>query len=445
MNLNKLAKTVTYPLFSLWIHSRTKLSILQSYDMLNAVGIRFYRNRLFRRVLFQGIDWKRFSLKEDSLRKLIGTPKKMAHYREPIGIWFTIDSEEDFQDAPRVKNSDFFTYYSSCRDALLAVANQIATANKVKIALVPSFTCGTVHLPFLENGWKLIYYKINKDLTFNTEDVELKCKKYKPSLALFMEYSGMALSDNELNVIGRLKAAGCVTMVDRTQNIYSQKHSKEVDFYCTSLRKWFPCPDGAYLERNGDIPLPPAPPENVYNDAFAFSRSAMMFLNGAARNTKIEQYLSLANLFDQLSVGCVSQPARERNMSEYSKAVYFKERLNDEFYMHRRRENFEYIFHRTETYRTIRPVCTDLSRLTSAPFYYFVYTDNRKRLARYLRSKGVCAWIHYTKPYFFDTLDGESEYIYSHILSLPCDQRYSLNDMAVLCDALEKYEQEYAT
>ena len=429
--------------FSAKIRRKTKLSKLQSDELAQTLfralyamnGWRIWYNRMPLRVVY-AMDWKNFSLTEEKLLKLIGKPKYRTQYRQPIGMWYTIDSEESWQDAPRVENSDRVTYYASGREPFLAIANSLSPARKVVLA--PYFTCATVFQPFLENGWEIVYYKVTKELKIDTQDVQALFDAHRPSMAVFMEYGGTDLTEEELETIGRLKRAGCVTVVDRSQNLYSKRRDPEVDFYCGSLRKWYCIPDGGYLERNGELPLPPVPEAGTYNDVYAAACAAMMFVNGLAQRTKIAQYMELSFFFRKLSTSYVCcQPVRERNMWEYSKAVYLREQARDEIYQQRRMENFRYVSQRIQSLTVVRLVCPEP---TSAPFYVHVYTQDRQALSRYLRSKGISTWTYWSKPDIFGTLDAQTEYIFAHIVSLPCDQRYTLEDMEKLCDALEAYE-----
>lgn len=431
------------------IRRKTKLSELQSTELAGCLmnnlytfhGWRFWRYRVFLRLMLHQINWKEFRLTEKQFDHELREKTHRQNYREPLGLWFTIDSEETYAHAPQIQNTDNITYYASGREPILAVANQISGERKV--VLLPYFTCWTVYQPFLENGWQIVNYKVSRDLKMDLQDVKAAAQKHQPTMAVFMEYSGMDLTDEELEVVRQLKAAGCVTVVDRTQNIYSESRSEAVDFYCGSLRKWFCCPDGGYLERNGERPLPPAPPAEVYNDVYATACAAMMFANGLARKRKIPQYLKIGEFFRRLAATYVcGQPVRERNMSAYSKAVYLQERKKDGAYIQRRKENFAYLFHRITELTTIYPVSTDFSRFSSATLYFHIYAENRDQLSRYLRSKGIITLINWVKPKCLGELDEESEYIFRHILSLPCDQRYTQTDMQRLCDALEAYDSE---
>lgn len=448
--MKKFAKKIVMRRFSAKIEKKTKLSKVQSDELAETLirilyglnGLRFWRNRMYLRTVY-GIDWKRFSFTEETFQSLIGKPKYNPEYREPMGIWYTIDSEADYRDAPQVQNSDRITYYASGREPLLAVANHVAPERKV--VLLPFYTCGTVFQPFLENGWEVVCYKVTRDLRIDIQNVLELYNIHKPSIAVFMEYGGKDLTREELDAVGKLKQAGCVTIVDRAQNLYSEKRDPEVDFYCGSLRKWYRFPDGGYLERNGEISMPPLPKEGIYNDVYATTCGAMMFLNSLARRTKVDQYRQLAEFFRKLSTSYVCcEPVRERNMSAYSKAVYLIERQNDEVYKQRRMENYRYIHSRIASFTLLRPICSDLARVTSTPFYYDIYARDRNHLSRYLSEKGIATWIQWAKPGCLGELDGDTAFIFRHCLSLPCDQRYTLEDMEKLCDALEAYEKLWA-
>lgn len=443
-------KTLLLPI-SWQVRRKTKLTQQQSYELTETLvrtlygmhGLRFWKNSFYLKVMFHCIDWKRFAFREETFRKYLDEKQQMPGYREPIGVWYTIASEYDYEDAPRVQNTDGLTYYGSGREPLLAVAEQIAPERKV--VLLPYYTCATVYQPFLENGWKTVYYRVSRDLRINTREVEALFEEHKPSIAVFMEYSGMDLTQEELQTVAKLKQAGCVTMVDRAQNFYSQRCSDAVDFYFGSVRKWYPCPDGGYLQRNSLLPMPPVPEEGIYNDVYATTCAAMMYCRSQAQKTKLKQYLYLSFFFRKISTSYVCcQPVRCRNMTEYSKAVYFKERENDALYMQRRQENFKYLFERISAMTSVKPVCSDVSRFSSAPFYLHIYADDRERLRQFLQSYGIVTWVYWNKPKNLGQLDEDSEYIYNHVLSLPCDQRYTLREMKYLCDTLQGYEKTYA-
>ena len=446
--LRKWGKGILIGLATPLFTRNTQLTRLQSQELISCMITYFintkkmpfrWKKRLVH-IFLKKTCWKQFRFQAEPLRQALTPLRVREDYREPMGRWFSIDSEEAFAEAPKVQNTDQITYYASGREPELAVAELLGSGNKT--VLVPYFTCNTVFQPFLENGWKLVHYRVDKALHMDTQQVEALYQAHRPSLAIFMEYAGMDLTAGELQTIGKLKQQGCVTMVDRTQNIYSTAKAREVDYYYGSLRKWYCFPDGAYLEKNGDLPLPPPPPEDAYNDVYATLRATAMFANSQLRKTKVWQYQGLYDACAELAAMYVcTQRVRLRNMTEYSKAVYLWEKTHDQEYARQRLENFQYIYRRISGFTHVRPVCPDLERYTSAPMCFHVYARNRSRLAGFLRGRNIETQLLWTKSRLFGTLDDQTEYIFRHILSLPCDQRYTREDMKTLCDALEAYEQ----
>ena len=87
------------------IQRKTKLSQIQSFELAETLlrilygmnGVKVWKNRWYLQAVY-GIDWKNFSFTEEKMRRLIGRPKIDPQYREPMGLWYTIDSEADFRD-----------------------------------------------------------------------------------------------------------------------------------------------------------------------------------------------------------------------------------------------------------------------------------------------------------------------------------------------------------
>ena len=432
--------------FCWWVRKKTGLSKTQSRELSKCTiallykfnGLHLKRSAKYLRLMLNQINWKEFNLTEDLFRQALKDGSAPAGYTELQGAWFTIDSQVYNRSAPRVENTDTITYYGSGREPFLALANQQSR----KVVMLPYFTCFTVFQPFLENGWEIVHYKVDRDLRMDCREVLALAEKHRPAIAVFMEYSGIDLNRRELDTIGVLKNSGCVTVVDRTQNIYSTVKSPEVDYYCGSLRKWFCIPDGGYLEKNSNLPLPPAPDAGVCNDVYATANSVKMFTAGIAREKNSASYMELSNFFYTLATSYIcGQPVRARNMSDYSRAVYMAERSKDDDYIQRRRENFRYILEHIADCQSVQPVCKDCDLFTAAPLYFHVYAKNRSGLTQYLKKRGIKTWINWTKPNHLGVVDGQSDFIFNHILSLCCDQRYTQEDMSLLCDAIKAYDE----
>ena len=136
--------------------------------------------------------------------------------------------------------------YSLCREALYDIA--VIHGQGSKNVLLPAYTCQTVIDPFQQLGWLITYYPVNKDLTIDTQALLTIANQSKPDVFLAHPYYGMDFNALEKDALQTIKKSGAIVIVDNTQCIFSDVRLSFVDFYVGSYRKWFCCPDGAFLE-----------------------------------------------------------------------------------------------------------------------------------------------------------------------------------------------------
>ena len=163
-----------------------------------------------------------------------------------FGSEFDWDSNSPFQ---KKDNKEYFDIenlkkYRSGRDALKAVAQFYQS--QTNTILLPALCCESMVSPFVMNGYKPIFYKINIDYTANVEDVESKLEKN--CLFLYMPYFGVKPFDDLL--LQRWKEEfGVIYIEDRTQNALHKNVQAAfvADVIISSVRKWLAVPDGGFL------------------------------------------------------------------------------------------------------------------------------------------------------------------------------------------------------
>lgn len=133
----------------------------------------------------------------------------------------------------------------------------------------------------------------------------------------------------------------------------------------------------------------------------------------------------------------------KESMSDDSRRVLAKqdETLNSST----RIQNFHYIYNGIKSLKTVRPAIANIERLTSVPLSFPIYVENRREFASFLQSKGITTHLLWgTPPYIKNniTLDATTQYVYDHILSLSCDQRYDLDDMRRMVDVIREYDSQ---
>lgn len=317
--------------------------------------------------------------------------------------------------------------FSLCREAMFAVASKYESSSKV--VLIPAYTCQTVIDPFVQLGWTCYFYNIKKNLRIDTADLLQKAAKYDPFLLVFHPFHGMELLNEELDAFRIIKHNGCLLLEDLTQCIYTDKRPEEFDYFTGSYRKWFKVPDGGFLEaRNLDgLSIP-----SEENHSFVQKQTDAMFLRGNYFKTSDEIIKAISIRLNKEAVKGIGAQIESHRMSAFS--INIMEKENHENSIQIRFDNYKYLYHHIKESRELQFVCKNLDEVTTAPLYFPIYVSNRAAFQRKLANKHIYApvlWPVQTKDVL---INGEVEYIYSHILMLPIDQRYSIEDMIKIVD-----------
>lgn len=351
-----------------------------------------------------------------------------------IGSIFSLDSETLLQaEEKQVVFSGAKIYYSLCREALYDIAFHLEESNKV--VLIPAYTCQTVVTPFEEAGWQCAFYSIKRNLRIDTHDLLEVVDRCRPAMIVVHPYFGMELNLQEEAVLKQIGDNGIKIVLDITQCIFSQKRYPFVSFTVGSYRKWFPIPDGGFMEPNTESVHIDQP--KAENTEFTEREIAAMYLRGQyfGNGEKLTKAISirLCKEADHLA---------ENNITPH-KLSYVSynllKRCNHDNVQRSRFENYQYLYNNIFENNIITKVCRDNSEVTTAPLYFTIYVDNRKDLQRQLAENSIYAPIIWPIDDGKVLINDEVKYIYDHILAIPCDQRYDKKDMQRIVDVLNNY------
>lgn len=138
--------------------------------------------------------------------------------------------------------SDYNCIYLDSGRSCIKVICQLFKDREV---LVPSFSCISVINGFV-NGVKPVFYKINDDFTIDLDDLESKITANTGGIYI-TNYFGHLLTDEAAAKILELKEKYGLTVIeDNTQSVFSGG-LKVGDYALSSIRKWFPVPDGGVI------------------------------------------------------------------------------------------------------------------------------------------------------------------------------------------------------
>lgn len=325
--------------------------------------------------------------------------------------------------------------YALCREAMKCVAESMEEKGMCKTVMIPAYTCQTVIDPFVQLGWQIRYYSIDEDLRINTNDFLNVHESFKPALVVAHPYYGMDLNTQEIGLLQYSKRNGGHVMVDRTQCIFQEEnHPNIVDYYVGSYRKWFPVPDGAYLESYEHKFSSAIYPEF---DDFVQKQTQAMFLRGEYFISGNQQTKDKSIKLNKSAVKETNREIHHHKMSAYSESIMASEdlRYNEE----RRKENYKILFEGINDTDKIERVNKDLANLTTAPLYFPVYVKDRKSLQAHLAQQRIYCPILWGVETPEVLINDTVRYIYDHILVIPVDQRNGDEDMIKIVEAIKEW------
>ncbi len=319
------------------------------------------------------------------------------------------------------------------RGALYSVVEQLKEKGNTKF-LIPNYLCESVLATFLQHHLEIQYYKINHDLSVNMEDFSCKYNKESSQVIFITNYFNV---DNELLLHSQFDLANVISIVDVTHNIFSTKMSKS-DIYVASLRKWIGIPSGTYVKLNNtaivnlrtEMTESSIINEIIYKRAYAANLKTIFLSNN--REELKANFLEIFNAAEkQLDENGTIHTPIDRLSSQLLQCTDWNKVFEQ------RKKNFLYL---EENLRDVKEIITGQELLKDqVPFGFPVFTSKRDELRKYLIENQIYCPIHWPIPEIMKGKDNIIETIGSTILTLPCDQRYDIEDMKRLVSIIKKF------
>lgn len=329
--------------------------------------------------------------------------------------------------------ADELLFLMSGRCGILCALEDIKLRDTKKVAYVPAYTCGTVLAPYVKAGYKLLFYDVSKSMTPLFDDAVLD----KISVINLCGYYGFCRYDRSF--IKKCKDRKITIIEDTTHSILSNNGIDPLaDYIVGSFRKWIGVYAGGFaIKRNGsfEVSLKPCRFDHLQMRMDAMDKRRKMedddfrsvseseYTDAALQVRKAEMFLR--EIFD-----CYSS---DKASVEIINHVPLKEHAK------KRRENYSYLLEHFPYFENCYPVFKDLDE-DSVPSHFTIFTDKRDDLKEFLAENNISATAYWAKGVNHDTTNApEAEFIFNHVLSLPCDQRYSTHDIDEICHAVEDF------
>ena len=360
--------------------------------------------------------------------------KPLSQLPHEIGSNFWIDKEQfettKAEDGNKNPTRWDTIYLSTCRSAIGEVLKRLKDS-KTKKALLPAFTCHSVLLPFIENGYEVFPYSIKEDLTVDWEKFKTCVEEIHPDVVLLHSYFGFNTISGGENLIEELKKQGVAVVEDLTQRLYSSFDGIGANYQVGSLRKWMPIPDGAVLmglnmeqPTNEDIELSDAKMKAMFH-------KGEYLLKGQGDKQQFRtEYAEAEHILDSRS--------DTYRMADASRRIFNS--TNIEEMANLRRDNYKRLALRLKEFSAINMINPELPD-DIVPFMMPVLVKNgRKELQQFMASHDIYPTVIWACPdEFKDKIDSTARMIYDNILCFHIDQRYTYAEMERIGNILEEY------
>ncbi len=356
---------------------------------------------------------------------------------ERIGGFFSYESmnekENDFFNNICPKGGDL-QFLMSGRCGIYYALEDLKLIDKKRVAYVPIYTCETVLAPFEKAGYELLFYDIDKNMTPVFDKSVLNCI----SIVSICGYYGFCNYDREF--IRQCSEKGIAVIEDTTHSIFSRDG---VDPYCDyivgSLRKWIGVPSGGFaIKTKGKFTLPLLDPNTVHLSMRSLAMDVKKeYLHNPSSNKEAELEKATSTFWD------AEMMLREIFDSYKSdeQSVYIMKHFDVETLINKRRANYQYLLDNMKPNPELTIVFPKLTK-EAVPSHFTLYAKNREKTQKYLLDNGIYSTAYWPQGPLIN-LEGhpDAAYIYEHVFSIPCDQRYDSRHMQYICDVLEKLPQ----
>ncbi|HHU52611.1 MAG TPA: hypothetical protein GXZ43_00825 [Clostridiaceae bacterium] len=344
---------------------------------------------------------------------------------------------ENLSEPTEIQDSEKQKYLSSGRQAICACLTDIENNQNVnKVALVPAYTCQSVLAGFLEKGYHLCFYSIDRQFQVKTSTLNNLIKKLNPDVLLFHPYFGFdTIIQDQL-----LDKQSTLVIYDATQSWASGFEYSFADYRIVSLRKWTALPDGAIAEKiSGDFGTLwiEQEQENLINDTltvYDLKEKYLRYQKGE-KSEMLQGFINLKQTF-------FDEKYTLYTMANFSRKVlenFTAETVLENWQM-QRRENYKALYN----YENWEKIGTPYFELAEGviPLYFPINVENmtRRDVQKYLATNNVYCPIIWPIPQNAEIkpVTNELTEIRNNCLCIPIDQRYSEKDMEYILEIIDK-------
>lgn len=347
-------------------------------------------------------------------------------------------------------NKKNMIYTSSGREAIALTLYSIEKEypDICRKCFMPAYMCDTVFIPFIQRGWELIFYHIDKDMKADITEIEAIFQKECSGVFFLHPYYGVDTWKVLRPLLRQYQKKGLLLMEDVTQSYYLDIDA-QADYIVGSLRKWYAIPDGGFAASNRELYKKIV----ERDDSFSEERLGMQIKKWnylkAINETKQDENRRKKLQEDKQEYLASNRMLEERldrftKITDISKlSIGLLKDTNEEACKSLRNENCRILFDGLKNRKTVFTVLEETIE-NASPLYFPVYMLQRDELQKYLREQDI--YVPVLWPIGKENekyLSEKEQYIYAHIAAIPMDQRYGKEDMERIISVINEYEEKY--
>ena len=339
-----------------------------------------------------------------------------------ISIEFFLDAFHNkslSQNNISFENVADIAYLSNGRTAIKFILSHIMKKKQINKCWLPSYLCETIIQPFKELNLDYEFYNVKENLQLDIDYLSKRIKKNDLILTLY--YFGFPPNGEIINYFIKLKDDNIIledlTHSFLSRNIYLNKLG---NYSIISLRKWFGIPDGGIAISN----------EDLFDKDIIINKPFDEFINlrlkySILKNFYIKKIIDKNKSFRKLHI-----------MSNLSQAILDTIDFNTIIY--KRRKNYNYLLsciHNLDKIKILYPILSD----DVCPLGFPVIVEKRDSLRKLLTNSNIYCPIHWPLTEDIPKNFSYSYYLSKNILTIPCDQRYSIDDMEIIVRKIKEF------
>lgn len=317
----------------------------------------------------------------------------------------------------------FCTWLRSGREALYLVAIDLNDNHNQPLVLMPAYCCHSMVDPFKMAGWKVVYYRLNEDLTVDLEYLSHLLVALLPKAVLTMNFYGSASTEDAVSEI-KCDYPECICIEDFSHCTFSFAgiYNSKVDYYVTSIRKSVGICDGSVIISKAPLD------ESVVEYGETEFMTARRDCQTLKAKYNFLQNASLKNIFFpelRRQEGVLDNFTGVHGISKTGEKMLSV--LNGESIRYARQKNMTHILELLKG--KVESVPGIEGCLGGAPFSLPILVKNRDEVQRKLANRGVYAPVLWPICDEAKSVCSVSARMADEMLSIPIDQRYNYDDI----------------